>query len=170
MYVFPRDAAERDLACTATPNMEYILYPWRPYRVLSAWLGEPRFFSELVTAPPLSSWILMVYTGCVGSKHYGAYHICKQYPLLKCHHKESIDPADCILSLVRNGNPRHFFLATTDFNLTKKVTLSSWQIYGSIEIAKYKTIIDADDSFKTKTISTVLTAMGKLIGSSDLGL
>ncbi|UYV61010.1 IK [Cordylochernes scorpioides] len=32
--------------------MLLILYPWRPYRVLSTWPAESRFISELVTAPP----------------------------------------------------------------------------------------------------------------------
>ncbi|UYV76136.1 hypothetical protein LAZ67_13002742 [Cordylochernes scorpioides] len=49
---------EEKTPCAATPNMEFqmllILYSWirSPYRVLSAGPAEPRFFSELVTAPP----------------------------------------------------------------------------------------------------------------------
>ncbi|UYV60788.1 hypothetical protein LAZ67_1002321 [Cordylochernes scorpioides] len=52
---------DEEMPCAAAPNKEYrlILYPWirSPYRVLSARPAEPRFFSELVTAPPSSFFI-----------------------------------------------------------------------------------------------------------------
>lgn len=49
--------------------------------------------------------------------------IVKQFKTQKCgHEKDPISAAHCLYSMVENGNTNHYFIATQDMELSKKVT------------------------------------------------
>ncbi|XP_054707175.1 rRNA-processing protein UTP23 homolog [Uloborus diversus] len=58
----------------------------------------------------------------LGPKVFGAMLIVKQFKARKCgHEKNPICAADCLLSMVSDGNPDHYIIATQDREVTEKV-------------------------------------------------
>lgn len=57
----------------------------------------------------------------LGRDVFGAMLIVKQFKAQKCgHEKEPISAAECLYSMVQNGNLNHYFIATQDPELSKK--------------------------------------------------
>ncbi|KAF8764058.1 rRNA-processing protein UTP23 like protein [Argiope bruennichi] len=61
----------------------------------------------------------------LGPKAYGAMRVVKQFKVRKCGHEknETISAEECILSMVRDNNPEHLMVATTDPQLSSKCRL-----------------------------------------------
>lgn len=68
--------------------------------------------------------ILNFYALCLlGPKVYGAMLIVKQFKPQKCgHEKNPISAADCLYSMVKDGNMNHYFIATQDPALNQEVS------------------------------------------------
>lgn len=53
--------------------------------------------------------------------HPGTRQVCKSYALHHCGHEAPVSAAECLAEQVADGNPQHFFLATQDRPLQRKV-------------------------------------------------
>ncbi|XP_074057432.1 rRNA-processing protein UTP23 homolog [Macrotis lagotis] len=58
----------------------------------------------------------------LGKELYGAKLIAQRCQVRSCSHfKDAISGAECLLSMIEDGNPHHFFVATQDQNLSLQV-------------------------------------------------
>ncbi|NXH12711.1 UTP23 protein, partial [Bucco capensis] len=58
----------------------------------------------------------------LGKALYGAKLIAQRFQVRKCsHHKDPVSGSACLLSMIEEGNPHHFFIATQDQDLANKV-------------------------------------------------
>ncbi|XP_074001741.1 rRNA-processing protein UTP23 homolog [Numenius arquata] len=58
----------------------------------------------------------------LGKALYGAKLIAQRFQLRSCsHHKDPVSGSACLLSMIEEGNPHHFFIATQDQELANKV-------------------------------------------------
>ncbi|NXL85656.1 UTP23 protein, partial [Alectura lathami] len=58
----------------------------------------------------------------LGKALYGAKLIAQRFQVRNCsHHKAPVSGSACLLSMVEEGNPHHFFIATQDQDLANKV-------------------------------------------------
>uniref|UniRef100_A0A8C2UZX3 rRNA-processing protein UTP23 homolog n=2 Tax=Chinchilla lanigera TaxID=34839 RepID=A0A8C2UZX3_CHILA len=58
----------------------------------------------------------------LGNDLYGAKLIAQKCQVRNCpHFKNAVSGSDCLLSMVEEGNPHHYFVATQDQNLSVKV-------------------------------------------------
>ncbi|XP_057885269.1 rRNA-processing protein UTP23 homolog [Ammospiza nelsoni] len=58
----------------------------------------------------------------LGKALYGAKLIAQRFQVRSCsHHKNPVSGSACLLSMIEDGNPHHFFIATQDQELSKKV-------------------------------------------------
>ncbi|NXK39420.1 UTP23 protein, partial [Piprites chloris] len=58
----------------------------------------------------------------LGKALYGAKLIAQRFEVRKCsHHKDPVSGSTCLLSMIEDGNPHHFFIATQDQDLSNKV-------------------------------------------------
>ncbi|NXP05313.1 UTP23 protein, partial [Thinocorus orbignyianus] len=58
----------------------------------------------------------------LGKALYGAKLIAQRFKLRSCsHHKDPVSGSACLLSMIEEGNPHHFFVATQDQELASKV-------------------------------------------------
>ncbi|NXT55180.1 UTP23 protein, partial [Pluvianellus socialis] len=58
----------------------------------------------------------------LGKALYGAKLIAQRFQLQNCsHHKDPVSGSACLLSMIEEGNPHHFFIATQDQDLANKV-------------------------------------------------
>ncbi|NXR13410.1 UTP23 protein, partial [Semnornis frantzii] len=58
----------------------------------------------------------------LGKALYGAKLIAQRSELQNCsHHKDPVGGSACLLSMIEDGNPQHFFIATQDRDLANKV-------------------------------------------------
>ncbi|XP_014820641.1 PREDICTED: rRNA-processing protein UTP23 homolog isoform X2 [Calidris pugnax] len=58
----------------------------------------------------------------LGKALYGAKLIAQRFQLRSCsHHKDPVGGSACLLSMIEEGNPHHFFIATQDQELANKV-------------------------------------------------
>ncbi|PKU49587.1 hypothetical protein llap_140 [Limosa lapponica baueri] len=58
----------------------------------------------------------------LGKALYGAKLIAQRFQLRSCsHHKGPVSGSACLLSMIEEGNPHHFFIATQDQELANKV-------------------------------------------------
>ncbi|XP_021243963.1 rRNA-processing protein UTP23 homolog [Numida meleagris] len=58
----------------------------------------------------------------LGKALYGAKLIAQSFQVRSCsHHKDPVSGSACLLSMVEEGNPHHFFVATQDQDLANKV-------------------------------------------------
>ncbi|NXS57570.1 UTP23 protein, partial [Brachypteracias leptosomus] len=58
----------------------------------------------------------------LGKALYGAKLIAQRFQLQNCsHHKDPVSGSTCLLSMIEEGNPHHFFIATQDQDLANKV-------------------------------------------------
>ncbi|CAL1299739.1 unnamed protein product [Larinioides sclopetarius] len=59
----------------------------------------------------------------LGPKAYGAMRVVKQFKVRKCGHEKNstISAEECILSMVKDSNPEHLMVATTDPQLSSKI-------------------------------------------------
>ncbi|NXX17977.1 UTP23 protein, partial [Podargus strigoides] len=58
----------------------------------------------------------------LGKALYGAKLIAQTFQVLNCsHHKDPVSGSACLLSMIEEGNPHHFFIATQDQDLANKV-------------------------------------------------
>ncbi|KAM6410778.1 rRNA-processing protein UTP23 homolog [Pluvialis apricaria] len=58
----------------------------------------------------------------LGKALYGAKLIAQRFQVRNCsHHKDSMSGSACLLSMIEEGNPHHFFIATQDQDLANKV-------------------------------------------------
>ncbi|XP_058689468.1 rRNA-processing protein UTP23 homolog [Poecile atricapillus] len=58
----------------------------------------------------------------LGKALYGAKLIAQRFHLRNCsHHKNPVSGSTCLLSMIEDGNPHHFFIATQDQDLSNKV-------------------------------------------------
>ncbi|XP_040402863.1 rRNA-processing protein UTP23 homolog [Cygnus olor] len=58
----------------------------------------------------------------LGKPLYGAKLIAQRCEVQNCsHHKDPVSGSACLLSMVEEGNPHHFFIATQDQDLANKV-------------------------------------------------
>ncbi|NWY51640.1 UTP23 protein, partial [Chionis minor] len=58
----------------------------------------------------------------LGKALYGAKLIAQRFQLRNCsHHKDPVSGSACLLSMIEEGNPHHFFIATQDQDLANKV-------------------------------------------------
>uniref|UniRef100_A0A8C9BJE7 rRNA-processing protein UTP23 homolog n=2 Tax=Phocoena sinus TaxID=42100 RepID=A0A8C9BJE7_PHOSS len=58
----------------------------------------------------------------LGKDLYGAKLIAQKCQVRNCpHFKNSVSGSECLLSMVEDGNPHHYFVATQDQNLSMKV-------------------------------------------------
>lgn len=58
----------------------------------------------------------------LGKDLYGAKLIAQKCQVRNCaHFKNAVSGSECLLSMVEDGNPHHYFLATQDQNLSMKV-------------------------------------------------
>ncbi|XP_004642959.1 rRNA-processing protein UTP23 homolog [Octodon degus] len=58
----------------------------------------------------------------LGKDLYGAKLIAQKCQVRNCpHFKNAVSGSDCLLSMVEEGNPHHYFVATQDQNLSMKV-------------------------------------------------
>ncbi|KAM5281037.1 rRNA-processing protein UTP23 homolog [Ctenodactylus gundi] len=58
----------------------------------------------------------------LGKDLYGAKLIAQKCQVRNCpHFKNAVSGSDCLLSMVEEGNPHHYFVATQDQNLSVKV-------------------------------------------------
>ncbi|XP_065674609.1 rRNA-processing protein UTP23 homolog isoform X3 [Hydra vulgaris] len=67
---------------------------------------------------------LLYTTNCIleegkslGPQLYGAVLVCKQFKLRKCNHRKPVSAQACILSIIGEDNPHHFFVSTQDKEL-----------------------------------------------------
>lgn len=58
----------------------------------------------------------------MGKELYGAKLIAQKCQVRNCpHFKDAVSGSECLLSMVEDGNPHHYFVATQDQNLSVKV-------------------------------------------------
>ncbi|NXX82659.1 UTP23 protein, partial [Urocolius indicus] len=58
----------------------------------------------------------------LGKALYGAKLIAQRFQVRNCsHHKDPVSGSACLLSMIEEGNPHHFFIATQDKDLANKV-------------------------------------------------
>ncbi|NWW91474.1 UTP23 protein, partial [Rhynochetos jubatus] len=58
----------------------------------------------------------------LGKALYGAKLIAQRFQVRNCsHHKDPVSGLACLLSMIEEGNPHHFFIATQDQDLANKV-------------------------------------------------
>ncbi|NXJ61679.1 UTP23 protein, partial [Rostratula benghalensis] len=58
----------------------------------------------------------------LGKALYGAKLIAQRFQLRSCsHHKDPVSGSACLLSMIEESNPHHFFIATQDQELANKV-------------------------------------------------
>ncbi|NWH96269.1 UTP23 protein, partial [Aegithalos caudatus] len=58
----------------------------------------------------------------LGKALYGAKLIAQRFQVRNCsHHKNPVSGSTCLLSMIEDGNPHHFFIATQDQDLSNKV-------------------------------------------------
>ncbi|KAM6104118.1 rRNA-processing protein UTP23 homolog [Theristicus caerulescens] len=58
----------------------------------------------------------------LGKALYGAKLIAQRFQVRNCsHHKDPVSGSACLLSMIEEGNPHHFFIATQDQDLANKV-------------------------------------------------
>ncbi|NWU65413.1 UTP23 protein, partial [Pterocles burchelli] len=58
----------------------------------------------------------------LGKALYGAKLIAQRFQVRSCsHHKDPVSGSACLLSMIEEGNPHHFFIATQDQDLANKV-------------------------------------------------
>ncbi|XP_040444284.1 rRNA-processing protein UTP23 homolog [Falco naumanni] len=58
----------------------------------------------------------------LGKALYGAKLIAQRFQVRKCsHQKDPVSGSACLLSMIEEGNPHHFFIATQDQDLANKV-------------------------------------------------
>ncbi|XP_008503573.2 rRNA-processing protein UTP23 homolog [Calypte anna] len=58
----------------------------------------------------------------LGKALYGAKLIAQRFQVRSCsHHKDPVSGSTCLLSLIEEGNPHHYFIATQDQDLANKV-------------------------------------------------
>ncbi|XP_027501546.1 rRNA-processing protein UTP23 homolog [Corapipo altera] len=58
----------------------------------------------------------------LGKALYGAKLIAQRFQVRNCsHHKDPVSGSTCLLSMIVDGNPHHFFIATQDQDLSNKV-------------------------------------------------
>ncbi|NXE64880.1 UTP23 protein, partial [Calcarius ornatus] len=58
----------------------------------------------------------------LGKALYGAKLIAQRFQVRNCsHHKNPVSGSTCLLSMIEDGNPHHFFIATQDQELSNKV-------------------------------------------------
>ncbi|NXX66011.1 UTP23 protein, partial [Spizella passerina] len=58
----------------------------------------------------------------LGKALYGAKLIAQRFQVRSCsHHKNPVSGSTCLLSMIEDGNPHHFFIATQDQELSNKV-------------------------------------------------
>ncbi|NXU56373.1 UTP23 protein, partial [Turnix velox] len=58
----------------------------------------------------------------LGKALYGAKLIAQRFQIRSCsHHKDPVSGSVCLLSMIEEGNPHHFFIATQDQDLANKV-------------------------------------------------
>ncbi|KFW85389.1 rRNA-processing protein UTP23 [Manacus vitellinus] len=58
----------------------------------------------------------------LGKALYGAKLIAQRFQVRNCsHHKDPVSGSTCLLSMIEDGNPHHFFIATQDQDLSNKV-------------------------------------------------
>ncbi|NXV10756.1 UTP23 protein, partial [Cepphus grylle] len=58
----------------------------------------------------------------LGKALYGAKLIAQRFEVRNCsHHKDPVSGSVCLLSMIEEGNPHHFFIATQDQDLANKV-------------------------------------------------
>ncbi|XP_061851633.1 rRNA-processing protein UTP23 homolog [Colius striatus] len=58
----------------------------------------------------------------LGKALYGAKLIAQRFQVRNCsHHKDPVSGSVCLLSMIEEGNPHHFFIATQDQDLANKV-------------------------------------------------
>ncbi|KAM9235031.1 rRNA-processing protein UTP23 homolog [Leptosomus discolor] len=58
----------------------------------------------------------------LGKALYGAKLIAQRFQVRNCsHHKDAVSGSACLLSMIGEGNPHHFFIATQDQDLANKV-------------------------------------------------
>ncbi|KAM9303073.1 rRNA-processing protein UTP23 homolog [Morus bassanus] len=58
----------------------------------------------------------------LGKALYGAKLIAQSFQVRNCsHHKDPASGSACLLSMIEEGNPHHFFIATQDQDLANKV-------------------------------------------------
>ncbi|KAM6283092.1 rRNA-processing protein UTP23 homolog [Porphyrio hochstetteri] len=58
----------------------------------------------------------------LGKALYGAKLIAQRFQLRNCsHHKDPVSGLACLLSMIEEGNPHHYFIATQDQDLANKV-------------------------------------------------
>ncbi|CAK9297189.1 unnamed protein product [Gordionus sp. m RMFG-2023] len=78
----------------------------------------------------LNGQITFYTTSCIlhelnnlGKPVYGAFHIAKQYKIKTCDHVDkSIAANKCLLSMVKKGNPSHYWIASQDPEITSKLS------------------------------------------------
>ncbi|XP_034278102.1 rRNA-processing protein UTP23 homolog [Pantherophis guttatus] len=59
---------------------------------------------------------------CLGKELYGAKLIAQRFQLRNCSHfKNPVSGSVCLLSMVEDGNPHHYFIATQDQHLATKI-------------------------------------------------
>ncbi|NXO01585.1 UTP23 protein, partial [Rhinopomastus cyanomelas] len=58
----------------------------------------------------------------LGKALYGAKLIAQRFEVRNCsHHKDPVSGSACLLSMIEEGNPHHYFVATQDQELANKV-------------------------------------------------
>ncbi|GAB0181691.1 rRNA-processing protein UTP23 homolog [Grus americana] len=58
----------------------------------------------------------------LGKALYGAKLIAQRFQVRNCsHHKDPVSGSVCLLSMIEEGNPHHYFIATQDQDLANKV-------------------------------------------------
>jgi len=57
----------------------------------------------------------------LGPQLHGALHICKQYKLRKCGHKEPVPAQQCLQHMIGTTNAHHLFIASQDHELQTKL-------------------------------------------------
>ncbi|NXU82152.1 UTP23 protein, partial [Xiphorhynchus elegans] len=58
----------------------------------------------------------------LGKALYGAKLIAQRFQVRNCsHHKDPVSGSTCLLSMIEDGNPHHYFIATQDQDLSSKV-------------------------------------------------
>ncbi|ESP05308.1 hypothetical protein LOTGIDRAFT_208313 [Lottia gigantea] len=75
----------------------------------------------------LDSDMTLMTTPCVleeckafGSLLYGPLKVLSQYNLRQCSHKQPVAAAQCLYSLIKQGNKKKYFIATQDPELSRK--------------------------------------------------
>ncbi|NXC29538.1 UTP23 protein, partial [Campylorhamphus procurvoides] len=58
----------------------------------------------------------------LGKALYGAKLIAQRFQVRNCsHHKDPVSGSTCLFSMIEDGNPHHYFIATQDQDLSSKV-------------------------------------------------